>query len=199
MGLKYILGTTTIPEFRHLPNWWNNRARGLGGTLHIPISTGGEENLLCLPTDRYRGDDIFFHEASHSVAVRHCTYKYYSNFINFLKLYKKTRRFLFQEISIRGGAIPGFYPRLVQQWNKAKRLGKWRRTYSLSTVREYFAEGTQSFFNCHVEAIPTNGIHNSINTRSELLSYDPGLYYLLKEVYPCMNTYQRCTGTCIFV
>jgi len=67
--LFFLLETTTIPEFSHLPNWWNQRARGLGGVLGRPISTGGEENVLCLRQDRYFGDDIFFHEASHGVAV----------------------------------------------------------------------------------------------------------------------------------
>ena len=52
-----------------MPSWWNQRARGLGAMVGVPISTGGEENLRCLSSDRYRGDDIFFHEASHSVAV----------------------------------------------------------------------------------------------------------------------------------
>ena len=32
-------GTTTIPEHSWLPSWWNQRARGLGGTMHSPIST----------------------------------------------------------------------------------------------------------------------------------------------------------------
>ena len=58
-----------MPEFSHLADWWNQRARGLGGTLHIPMSCGGEENLMCLRSDRYYGDDIFFHEAAHAVAV----------------------------------------------------------------------------------------------------------------------------------
>ena len=79
-----LLATTTIPEFRHLPSWWNKRARGLGGTLQIPISIGGEENLLCLPEDRYYGDDIFVHEVAHAVAVRHFKYKY----IYIFELYK---------------------------------------------------------------------------------------------------------------
>ena len=66
------LDLTQIPEFSHLPDWWNKRARGLGGTLHIPVSCGGEENLLCLREDRYYGDDIFFHETAHAVAVSRC-------------------------------------------------------------------------------------------------------------------------------
>ena len=62
----------------------------------------------------------------------------------------------------------------------------------MSTVREYFAEGAQSFFNCHTSATPTNGIHNNIDTRQKLLRYDPDLYRLLEEVFPCRNTYHWC-------
>lgn len=157
--------TTTIPEFSHMPKWWDTRARGLGGVLGRPISTGGEENLLCLSKDRYRGDDIFFHEASHGVA----------------------------EVAIRGGGIPGFYDRLLTQFNYVKRIGLWQNTYAMTDSREYFAEGMQSFFNCHIEADPPNGIHNRINTHQELKAYDPGLYNLIKEAYPCMNKYHTCT------
>lgn len=32
-------GVTSIPEHSWLPSWWNQRARGLGGTLQNPIST----------------------------------------------------------------------------------------------------------------------------------------------------------------
>lgn len=39
--------TTTIPEHAHLPSWWNLRARGLGATPDLPVSSGGEENILC--------------------------------------------------------------------------------------------------------------------------------------------------------
>ena len=31
------------------------------------ISTGAEENLLCLPSDRYHAEDIFLHEFSHGI------------------------------------------------------------------------------------------------------------------------------------
>ena len=41
-------GTNWIPEHSNLPAWWNDRARGLGATTHAPVSTGGEENVLCL-------------------------------------------------------------------------------------------------------------------------------------------------------
>lgn len=61
--------TTDIPEHSWLDPWWNWRARGLGGTLGTPISTVGEENLLCLnpAKDRYFREDIFVHEFSHAI------------------------------------------------------------------------------------------------------------------------------------
>lgn len=65
-----LLGTTSIPEHRWLGPSWDQRARGLGGTLAIPISTGGEENLLCWRNrDRYPNEDIFLHEFSHGIQV----------------------------------------------------------------------------------------------------------------------------------
>jgi len=156
--------TTTIPEFSHLPAWWNQRARGLGGVLGRPISCGGEENVLCLRQDRYYGDDIFFHEAAHGVA----------------------------EVGMAGG-LQSMYQRLKGLYNSARRSGKWRNTYAMTDSREYFAEGLQSYFNNHIEGPnPPNGVHGPINTRAELRSYDPGLYNLIKELYPCGNTYHWC-------
>jgi hypothetical protein len=47
--------TTDIPEHRFLADDpevdWDTRARGLGGTPGVPITTGAEENLLCLAGD----------------------------------------------------------------------------------------------------------------------------------------------------
>ena len=92
------------------------------------------------------------------------------------------------------GAIPSFDGRLSQRYNYLKRTGyRWRNTYAMSTDREYLAEGAQSFFDCNDEQNPPNGIHNHINTRTELKSYDPVLYGFLKEIFPCQNRYlKRC-------
>ena len=63
----------------------------------------------------------------------------------------------------------------------------------MSTDREYLAEGAQSYFDCNDEQNPPNGIHNHINTRTELKSYDPVLYGFLKEIFPCQNRFlKRC-------
>ncbi|KAJ8032265.1 hypothetical protein HOLleu_25746 [Holothuria leucospilota] len=164
-GRVAIMATTevtqNIPEHSFLPAFWNTRARGLGGTLQIPVSTGAEENVLCLRSDRYR-EDIFLHELAHGV----------------------------HKIALTT-AVPDYNRRLTNAYNSARRQGLWRNTYADDTVDEYFAEGVQSFFN--VESPFVFGIHNDIDTREELASYDPTLYGLLREAFPCMNNIvDRC-------
>lgn len=63
-------GTSDLPEHRHLKGkpfdgnlTVDQRTRGLGGLL----TSCGEENLLELPGDRYRGRDICLHEFSHNL------------------------------------------------------------------------------------------------------------------------------------
>ena len=62
--------TSDLPEFRDLKGkpfdgklTVDERTRGLGGLL----TSCGEENLLELPTDRYKGRDIFTHEFAHNL------------------------------------------------------------------------------------------------------------------------------------
>lgn len=159
--------TTDIPEHSWLPaDPWDARARGLGATVAWPISTGAEENLLCFSSgDRYPNEDIFLHEFAHGVHL--------------LGAHQ---------------SISGWTDRLTSLYNQRKADNqKWANTYAMSTVAEYFAEGVQSYFNVNDYAKPANGIHNEINTRSKLKSYDPELFSLIKEVFPCSNKYiKRC-------
>ena len=42
-------GQTILPEYTHMDSdYWDNRSRGLGGGKYNPITSTGEENLLCL-------------------------------------------------------------------------------------------------------------------------------------------------------
>jgi alpha-glucosidase len=56
---------TDMPEYRNHPNpaYQNERVRGTGGK---PTSFG-EENLLCLPIDRYDDESIGVHEFCHTI------------------------------------------------------------------------------------------------------------------------------------
>ena len=69
--------TTDLPEWRHdkgmkLAEYGgltrDERTRGMGGLL----TSCGEENLLKLPKDRYRGRDICLHEFSHCLLNHGC-------------------------------------------------------------------------------------------------------------------------------
>ncbi len=83
--------------------------------------------------------------------------------------------------------------RLQAAYSNARRRGLWRSTYAMNTIQEYFAEGVQSFFDVNAYSARPNGIHNHVNTRAKLRGYDPTLFRLLKEVFPCMNIYhKRC-------
>lgn len=60
---------------------------------------------------------------------------------------------------------------------------KWSGTYAAQDHKEYWAEGVQAYFNCNA---PENENHNHVNTREELLAFDPSLYNLCYEVFgPC--------------
>ena len=83
--------------------------------------------------------------------------------------------------------------RLQSAYSNARRRGLWRNTYAMSTIQEYFGEGVQSFFDVNAYSARANGVHNHVNTREKLRRYDPTLFRLLKEVFPCMNKYyKRC-------
>ena len=54
LGVRFAVMSTTevtldIPEHSFMDPWWNGYARGLGGNFFVPIVTGAEENVLCLP------------------------------------------------------------------------------------------------------------------------------------------------------
>lgn len=74
---------------------------------------------------------------------------------------------------------PTFDQRLKAAHTAALAAGKWKDTYAGSNHAEYWAEAVQSWFNTNRE---NDGIHNHVNTRAELIEYDPTLAALCKEV-----------------
>lgn len=153
--------TCDLPEFAHICNcedsirYWNWRARGFGGAPEDEFSAScGEENLLALDADKYRGENILIHEFAH----------------------------LIHTVGIVG-VEPEFNERLEALRQNAIRKGLWDRTYAVSNKEEYFAECVQSFFNCNAYASPANGVHNPINRRVKLKAYDPDMYRLLTAYF----------------
>ncbi|HEU5074089.1 MAG TPA: hypothetical protein VFU02_07945 [Polyangiaceae bacterium] len=59
--------TNDIPEFAHLDDSINERARGLGG---LPAASCAEESILCnTDLDRWRGEGICVHELAHTISM----------------------------------------------------------------------------------------------------------------------------------
>lgn len=149
---------TDIPEYRNLYNLypgtdWNKRARGLGPTDLIPITSCGEENLICSSRDPYIGENILVHEFAHAIMYA-LDYK-----------------------------SPDFSRNLKRAYNNAQSEGLWERTYAMTNPGEYFAEGVQCWYNANIGITPANGIHNEINTREELKEYDLLLYNLISQYF----------------
>ncbi len=115
------------------------------------LTSCGEENLLNLRGDRYFNENILIHEFSHAI----------------------------HRYGI-GSVDRTFDQRLQTIYKKAMDRGLWRNTYAATNHSEYWAEATQSYFDCNA---PPGGVHNDINTREKLARYDPELFALLDEVY----------------
>lgn len=79
---------------------------------------------------------------------------------------------------------PDFTVQLNGAYNNALSRGLWRNTYARTDTKEYWAEGLQSYFNVNREGpVGGDGVHNNVNTRTELRYYDRPLHDLLDRVY----------------
>jgi hypothetical protein len=73
-----------------------------------------------------------------------------------------------------------FDQRVKASYDAAMKAGLWKGKYASVNHHEYFAEGVQNWFDNNRE--PDHD-HNHVNTRAELLEYDPGLAALCREVF----------------
>lgn len=161
-------GQTTLPEYAHMDSaYWDARARGLGGGKNNPVTSCGEENLLCLGRgeDRYFGESILIHEFAHTI-----------------------------HLGGQGGSILVFNNRLYALYHKARKAGLWENTYAISNPEEYWAEGVQSYFNTNLSSPLPDGVHNKIDTRQELAEYDPDLYEFIAEFFDYFAWEPTCPG-----
>ncbi len=112
--------TTDIPEYAHLQpkDYWDARARGLGGSLDEAVCSCAEENMLAFEGDPYSTENILIHEFAHNI--------HYRGMINL---------------------DPDFDMRLRQTYERALSQGLWKGKYASVNHAEYFAEGVQSWFN----------------------------------------------------
>ena len=75
---------------------------------------------------------------------------------------------------------PTFDTRLQKAYEKAMAAGLWKNKYAATNRFEYFAEGVQSWFGNNRE---NDHDHNHVNTRVELIEYDPTLAAFCREVF----------------
>jgi cyclophilin family peptidyl-prolyl cis-trans isomerase len=111
--------TTDVPEHSQMQPkvFWDRRARGLGATLHNPVVSCAEENVLCYPNDPYSTENILIHEFAHAI---HGT---------------------------AGQALGAdFDQRLRAAYKNAKMSGLFKDTYAGTNASEYWAEAVQDWF-----------------------------------------------------
>ncbi|MEN9576723.1 MAG: hypothetical protein RL514_4578 [Verrucomicrobiota bacterium] len=122
--------TTDLPEFERLgkapmpgypgvaaKDYWDARARGLGGSERDPFCSCAEENLLGYAGDPYAAECILIHEFAHNLHLRGLA-----------------------------NVDPTFDTRLKATYAAAMKAGLWKGKYASVNHHEYFAEGVQSWF-----------------------------------------------------
>jgi Mlc titration factor MtfA (ptsG expression regulator) len=161
--MAYNEYTTDLPEFARMAkgqksmlrvsakDFWDARARGLGGSMTDPYCSVAEENMLGYEGDPYETENILIHEFAHNLHLRGLT-----------------------------NVDPTFDIRLKATYDAAMKAGLWKGKYASMNRNEYFAEGVQSWFDDNRE---NDHDHNHVNTRVELIGYDPGLAEMCREVF----------------
>src|SRR5258706_11374271 len=136
--MAYNEFTTDIPEHANLrlpkdskltgKQFWDRRARGLGGTRWDPLTSCGEENLLNLKGDPYQGENILTHEFSH----------------------------ILQKVGLYNVDRP-LHDKITDAYEQAKKEGLWKNTYAITDYGKCFAECTQSWFDCNAHNNASHG------------------------------------------
>jgi hypothetical protein len=114
------------------------------------LTSGTVENLLGLPISRYYGETIFVHEFGHDVLEAIQT------------------------------ADPALYAAVQRAYANAKARDLWHNEYAMTTIDEYWANGTQFWFNSNkLQAMDGRRILSD----ADLKAYDPALYAVLGRAY----------------
>lgn len=113
-------------------------------------TVGAEEDVLGKPTSRYYGETILVHEFAHNV-------------LDAIRV-----------------ADPALYTEVEAAYAQALEEGLWLNEYASTTVQEYWAEGTQFWFNSNRLAVFDG---RRILNHDDLAAYDPRLAAVLAQAY----------------
>jgi len=113
------LAEEKVPGFENLTakDYWDARARGLGGSETDPYCSTGEENLLGYPGDPYSKETNLIHEFAHNIHLR--------GMVN---------------------VDPTFDARLKAAYDAAMKAGLWKGKYASVNHHEYFAVGVAGWY-----------------------------------------------------
>nr|WP_299905716.1 glycoside hydrolase [Sphingomonas bacterium] len=114
------------------------------------LTSGAAEDLLGERSSRYYGETIFLHEFSHDV------------------------------LDAIQAVDPALHAEVERAYADALKAGRWKREYASTTVQEYWAEGSQFWFNSNRIAIFDG---RRILSDEDLKAYDPALYASLAKAY----------------
>ena len=114
------------------------------------LTSGAEEDLLGMASSRWYGETIFVHEFAHNI------------------LYAIE------------AADPALYRAVEAAFANAREKGLWKDEYAMTTVQEYWAEGTQFWFNSNRVAVMAG---QRVLSDQDLEKYDPDLYAVLRRAY----------------
>ncbi|WP_049762539.1 hypothetical protein [Erythrobacter litoralis] len=113
-------------------------------------TVGSEEDVLGMPSSRYYGETIFVHEFAHNVL------------------------FAIEAVD------PALFAGVEAAYAAALAEGRWLNEYATTTVQEYWAEGTQFWFDSN-RLVVVDG--RRILNHQDLADYDPALYAALSKAY----------------
>lgn len=157
-------GTANVPEygFREKSREEQDAINARARGLGGQAASCGEENLMCLSGDRYPTESICVHEYAHTIGQG---------------VYELDH---------------GFGDRLQAAFDDARSKGHLANSYRGESPDEYWAEGVQDWYNTNAQADPPDGVHNSVNTRSELETLDKNLHALIGEIFPDGTNWNDC-------
>ena len=115
-----------------------------------PRTVGSAEDILGLPTSRYYGETILVHEFAHNI------------------------------LFAIEGADPALYADVEAAYANALANDLWLNEYAATTMHEYWAEGTQFWFESNRLTVVDG---TQILNRDDLEAYDPALHAVLARAY----------------
>jgi hypothetical protein len=115
-----------------------------------PLTSGAAEDLLGLRSSRFYGETIFVHEFSHDV------------------------------LAAAQAVDPTLYREVERDYAEALATGRWKDEYASTSIDEYWAEGSQFWFDSNKLAVFAG---RRILSHDDLAAYDPALYAALGRAY----------------